>query len=178
MPGNDIVSDWFDQYGDDIYHFLLYRVGPKDAEDLVQEVFLKAFKAADKFQYQSSPRTWLYSVARNVANDEFRKRKSRKRADLLSFDGTLDIPSTDTPESIFYGNEEAQRISRAIQSLKSNYQEVLILRGIKELSIKETAEILSWSESKVRSTQTRARRALIQQLGGWESDGEEFSEYR
>ncbi|MBB2482931.1 RNA polymerase sigma factor [Bacillus sp. APMAM] len=66
MDSKKIISDWFHQYSDDIYQFFLYRIRPSDVEDLVQEVFIRAIKGLQSFQGNSSPKTWLFSIARNV----------------------------------------------------------------------------------------------------------------
>ncbi|MFD2044228.1 RNA polymerase sigma factor [Ornithinibacillus salinisoli] len=164
MSHNETISDWFEKYGNDIYHFLIYKVGPTDAEDLLQEVFIKALKGFKRFKRNSSPKTWLFSIARNVAIDEARKRKSRKWSNTVPLDKTYE-PSTDlSPEAILDFNEDTQEIYQCIQKLKANYQDVLILRGIKELSIQESAKILKWSENKVKTTHYRAKIALNEEL--------------
>ncbi|MFC0476288.1 RNA polymerase sigma factor [Robertmurraya beringensis] len=69
------ISEWFYLYNKDIYYFLVYYIGSSDVEDLVQEVFIRAIKGYDTFQQKSSPKTWLFSIARHVGMDEMRKRK-------------------------------------------------------------------------------------------------------
>lgn len=146
---HETISDWFESYGNDIYHFLIYRVGPYEAEDLLQEVFIKALKGFDSYKENATPKTWLFSIARNLAIDESRKKKAKKWAPTVPLDG-VNEPSTDlSPETIMDLNEDTKAIYRCIHQLKSSYQDVIILRGIKELSVQETAEILRWSESKV-----------------------------
>jgi RNA polymerase sigma-70 factor, ECF subfamily len=161
---NEIISDWFERYGNDIYHFLIYRVGPRDAEDLLQEVFIKALKGYNGFKENSTPKTWLFSIARNLAIDESRKKKTQKWVDTVPLDISNE-PKTDTsPETILDLNENTKAIYKCIQLLKTTYQDVIILRGIKELSVQETASILNWSESKVKSTHYRAKLALHEEL--------------
>ncbi|MFS0674738.1 RNA polymerase sigma factor [Ornithinibacillus sp. 179-J 7C1 HS] len=164
MSHNEIISDWFERFGNDIYHFLIYRVGPTEAEDLLQEVFIKALKGFNSFKENATPKTWLFSIARNLAIDESRKKKSKKYAETIPLDHAKE-PKTDTsPETILDLNENTQAIFDCIQLLKPNYQDVIILRGIKELSVQETAKILKWSESKVKSTHHRAKIALHEEL--------------
>jgi RNA polymerase sigma-70 factor (ECF subfamily) len=76
-----------------------------------------------------------------------------------------------TPEELLDVQEEQQALYRAIQQLKPTYREVLILRGIKGLSAKETAEILNWSENKVNVTLHRAMKAVKDKL---ELEGKEL----
>lgn len=155
---SSIISEWFYLYNKDIYHFLVYYIGSSDVEDLVQEVFIRAIKGIDSFQEKSSPKTWLLSIARNVGIDEIRRRKrlSVKKATWFQ-DEQKD---TETPEDILQLNENNKLLYQAIQSLKTNYRDVVILRGIKELSVSETASILNWNENKVRTTYHRALKSL------------------
>ncbi|MCM3600983.1 RNA polymerase sigma factor [Robertmurraya korlensis] len=152
------ISEWFYLYNKDIYHFLIYYIGSSDVEDLVQEVFIRAIKGFDTYQQKSSPKTWLFSIARHVGMDEMRKRKRvRMKQKLLFWEEHTEMK---TPENILHLNENNRILYQAIQSLKANYRDVIILRGIKELSVSETASILHWNENKVRITYHRALKAL------------------
>jgi len=166
VNSKQIISDWFHQYSDDIYQFFLYRIRPNDVEDMVQEVFIRAIKGLDSFQGNSSPKTWLFSIARNVAIDEIRKRKRNKWKELLSNEINKEPMDTHTPDFFLQLNEENKQLYQSIQALKDNYRDVLILRGINELTTEEAAAILNWSDNKVRSTYHRAKKALQKQLGG------------
>ncbi|MGV3464784.1 MAG: RNA polymerase sigma factor [Heyndrickxia sp.] len=166
MNSKQIISDWFHQYSDDIYQFFLYRIRSNDVEDLVQEVFIRAIKGLESFQGSASPKTWLFSIARNVAIDEIRKRKRNKWKELLSNEINKEPMDTHTPDFFLQLNEENKQLYQSIQALKDNYRDVLILRGINELTTEEAAAILNWSDNKVRSTYHRAKKALQNQLGG------------
>ncbi|SFA97514.1 MULTISPECIES: RNA polymerase sigma factor [unclassified Bacillus (in: firmicutes)] len=157
MISNEI-SEWFYLYNKDIYHYLVYYIGSSDVEDLVQEVFIRAIKGFDTYQKKSSPKTWLFSIARNVGIDEIRKRKRLRMKQMIWFrDEQTD---KETPEKILQLNENNRLLYQAIQSLKANYRDVIILRGIKEFSVSETASILNWNENKVRITYHRALKTL------------------
>ncbi|CAG9621743.1 RNA polymerase sigma factor [Sutcliffiella rhizosphaerae] len=166
MSNKEVISKWFYEYSDDIFQFLFYRLGTEkhDVEDLIQEVFIKALKGFSTFKGNSSPKTWLYSIARNVAIDALRKKKRERWFFLLETDKARSEVAS--PESIYFLTEDQKEFMCAIRSLKQSYQEVLVMRGIKELSVQETAEILGWSEKKVGSTLYRAKLALHQKLGG------------
>lgn len=166
MDSKQIISDWFHQYSDDIYQFFLYRIRSNDVEDMVQEVFIRAIKGLESFQGSASPKTWLFSIARNVAIDEIRKRKRNKWKELLSNEINKEPMDTHTPDFFLQLNEENKQLYQSIQALKDNYRDVLILRGINELTAEEAAAILNWSDNKVRSTYHRAKKALQNQLGG------------
>ena len=159
------ISEWFYLYNKDIYHFLVYYIGSSDVEDLVQEVFIRAIKGYDTYQKKSSPKTWLFSIARNVGIDEIRKRKRRR---VQPMTGLWDVQAdVATPEKILQLNENNRLLYQAIQGLKANYRDVIFLRGIKELTVSETASILNWNENKVRITYHRALKALQKNIGGF-----------
>jgi RNA polymerase sigma-70 factor (ECF subfamily) len=159
------IAEWFYLYNKDIYHFLVYYIGSSDVEDLVQEVFIRAIKGFNTYQKKSSPKTWLFSIARHVGIDEIRKRKRlRIKERILVWDEQTDKA---TPEKILQLNENNSLLYQAIQSLKANYRDVIILRGIKELSVTETASILNWNENKVRITYHRALKTLQKSKGGF-----------
>ncbi len=166
MPSNEKISEWFYLHNKDIYHFFIYYIGSNDVEDLVQEVFVRAIKGFDTYEEKSSPKTWLFSIARNVAIDEIRRRKRAKlKTALFLQTETEEIIQGENPETVLELNERQKELCRAIQSLKSNYRDVIVLRGIKDLSIQETATILTWSENKVRITYHRALKALQKERG-------------
>ncbi|MGG3622084.1 RNA polymerase sigma factor [Bacillus gobiensis] len=164
MESKKVISDWFYQYSNDIFHFFIYRMGTLDVEDLVQEVFIKAIKGIDSFKGTSSPKTWLYSIARNVAVDELRKKKRNKWKEFLSLNDKHESATKETPETILQLNEENKRLFQAIQSLHETYRDILIIRGIKGLTTEEAAEILKWSKKKVHTTYHRAKIALQKEL--------------
>ncbi|MFS0861936.1 RNA polymerase sigma factor [Fredinandcohnia sp. 179-A 10B2 NHS] len=156
---SDKVTEWFYQYSKDIYHFLVYYVGSGDIEDLVQEVFIRAIKGIETYESKSSVKTWLFSIARHVGIDEIRKRKRTRIKNLISFTGYGTNEET-IPDIMLEMNENNRNLYHAINSLKSNYRDVIILRAIKEMTVSETAVILNWNENKVRITYHRALKAL------------------
>jgi RNA polymerase sigma-70 factor, ECF subfamily len=162
MSKQEKISEWFYQYSDDVFHYLVYRTGKSDVEDMVQEVFVRAIKGVGSFKGDASPKTWLFSIARNLAIDEM---KSNNWKRMIMFQAFHEPQIHVTPETLYQESEETQTLYNAIQTLKSNYRDVIILRGIKEFTVDETAEVLNWSPGKVRSTYHRAKAALSKQLG-------------
>ena len=70
-------DDWLDQYGDALFRFALARVNTREiAEDLVQEVFISAVQAKERFEGKSSEKTWLFSILKHKIIDHFRRNKS------------------------------------------------------------------------------------------------------
>ncbi|RLQ96265.1 RNA polymerase sigma factor [Falsibacillus albus] len=167
MTKNELITEWFNRYSDDIYHYFIYRMGTMDVDDYVQDVFVRAMKGLDKFQDLSSPKTWLYRIAMNLAIDEDRKkRRNSWRQKALQMNASLEGNHFQRPEQYFDLRENNVELYNAILSLKSSYRDVVILRGINELSVTESAIALDWKESKVRSTYHRAKLALQKKLGG------------
>lgn len=158
------ITEWFHEYSNDILNFLIYYTGRVDVEDMAQEVFIKALRKFDTFHELSSPKTWLFSIARNIAIDTMRKQKKEKEKQqkLMNYQPQRYHIS---PEDMYKLNETNKDIYQKILSLKQNYRDVLILKGIKELTNKETAAILRWSENKVSVTYSRALKALAKQIG-------------
>lgn len=153
------IEQWFYEYEKDITKYLVYYTGSKDVEDLVQETFLKAYQSVETFRYDSNPKTWLISIARNTAADFYRKRvswQSLKEKLLRQNDKKLSILTDD----ILIKKAEFAQLYIAINQLKINYRDVVLLRGIAELSSGETAEVLGWTENKVNVTFFRAIKKL------------------
>ncbi len=157
----ELITDWFDAYADDVYRFIIYYTSTSDVEDLVQEVFIKAIDRYDSFKGDASPKTWLISIARNLAIDEARKNKRKDWRKLIkTYEHKIDI----SPEDKHIVNERKLELHQAISKLKQDYRDVVILRGIEELSVTETAKILKWTDSKVRVTFHRALKTLKLQV--------------
>ncbi|WP_079508180.1 RNA polymerase sigma factor [Mesobacillus jeotgali] len=152
----------YEEYSDKVYGYLLLLTGKKEvAEDLTQETFLRVYKNIHQFNGDSQIFTWLVKIARNVAIDHLRR---GRRLRFFSLDRYAIQSSQPSPVEIIVKGEKTSLLYKAIKALKLNYQEVLILRKIKEFSIKETALILGWSESKVKITTSRAMAALKKEL--------------
>ncbi|MFC4559601.1 RNA polymerase sigma factor [Virgibacillus kekensis] len=165
MTNSEMITDWFRKYSDDVFNFLIYYTGQRDVEDIVQEVFIKALRKVDTFNDQSSPKTWLFSIARNLAVDEIRK-QTREKEKVVRMKVMMDRKPLETPEQVYQLSETNKEIYRGIGYLKRSYQEVLILRGIQELTVNETAQVLKWNKNRVKVTYHRALKALEKKLGG------------
>lgn len=159
MDAGRQVELWFHEYEKDITNYLVYYTGSKDVEDLVQETFLKAFQSFVSFKFESNPKTWLISIARNAAIDFSRKRSvwHNLKDKLLRQTSGKELPIT---EEIIIQKEESARLLEAINALKKNYRDVILLRGIVDLSSEETAQVLRWTDNKVNVTFHRALKKL------------------
>lgn len=148
------LAEWFDKYGESVFTYILLMVRDyHQAEDLTQETFLKAHRHQHQFKQKSSVKTWLFTIAHNVTRDHMRKKHPLQHC--LGFT-MQEIDSKPIPEQMILMNFQNEQLYRAIQQLKPSYRNVIILRKLKEFSTKETAQILNWSESKVKMTLKRA----------------------
>jgi len=133
-----------------------------DAEDLLQEVFIKAYRNLNTFQGHSTFRTWLYQIALNTCRNELRRRK--RRPSLID-DNVHDLDLIDTtassPED---GLEESENIAEALMKLRSEEREILILRDIEEMSYASIAETLGIQLSAAKMRVQRARISLASAL--------------
>ncbi|MBP2242025.1 RNA polymerase sigma-70 factor (ECF subfamily) [Cytobacillus eiseniae] len=162
--GLDIES-LYREFHKDVYHFSFYFSSNKqDAEDITQETFIKAIRNQHTLRDQARAKYWLLSIARHTAIDHLRKKKLRS-----TFPALIEkISSQDRKDSLdayLLEKEHWQDIQDALLKIKPHYRGVLILRGIQEMTIKETAEILTCSELKVRVDFHRAVKVLKKELG-------------
>ena len=143
----------------------------EDAEDVLQDAFLKAYTHLDNFKGDSKFYTWIVRIAVNEALMRLRKRKTDRSVPL---DEPVELGEEtvareiavwdDNPEQQ-YSQEEWRRIlDEAVESLKPDFRTVFVLRDIEELSTEETAETLGISVPAVKSRLLRARLALRERL--------------
>lgn len=166
------------------YSAMIYRLGLKmlgddqDAEDVLQETFLKAFRGLKKFDGRSSLSTWLYRIAANEALMLLRKAKRP----TLSIDEPVEGEDGEQeplqivdwcclPEAELMSAEVRSRLDAAIQALPEGMRLVVVLRDLQGLSTAQTGEILGLSETAVKTRLSRARLHLRQSLSGY------FAEY-
>jgi RNA polymerase sigma-70 factor (ECF subfamily) len=143
----------------------------EDAEDVLQETFLKAYSHLDSFHGDSKFYTWIVRIAVNEALMKLRKRRSDKSVPLDEpIDTGEDVVAREiavwdeNPEDTYSREELGRILDEAVQSLKPAYRTVFILRDIEEMSIEETAEALNLSISAVKSRLLRARLQLREKL--------------
>ncbi|GAA0336564.1 hypothetical protein GCM10008967_28660 [Bacillus carboniphilus] len=148
-------------FSDKVHHYILLMVGNEVlAEDLTHDVFIKVQRALGDFRGDSSYYSWIITIARNVVYDHWRRKKI---VQFISFTSDREVDAN-TPEIILEKNEEILELYKIIKKLKVQYQEVIILRKIQELSISATAEALGCSTSRVKTITFRAMNALRAEL--------------
>ncbi|MFA6450642.1 MAG: sigma-70 family RNA polymerase sigma factor [bacterium] len=136
-----------------------------DAEDVAQEVFLKAYKALPGFKADSNISTWLYRIAMNAASDHIRKngRNARLREPLYAADLELlghASGAYENPESFYFKKELSETIQKELSKLPAKYRKVIVLKEIEGYSYKDIGKILGVSIGTVESRLYRAREML------------------
>ena len=159
------------------YYDVIYRLGlkmlnnPQDAEDILQETFIKAYKHLEGFDGRSSLSTWLYRIATNEALMLLRRRKHIE----VSIDEPYQTYGQDPepidivdfcclPEGELLSTEARVHLDQAVEQLPPKMRVVFVLRDIEGLSTRETAEVLDLSETAVKTRLSRARLRLRQSL--------------
>ena len=168
-------AELVEQNSNNIYRLGLKMTGnPQDAEDVLQETFIKAYNHLDRFEGRSKISTWLYRIAVNEALMLLRKRKDGHTSidqGLQTDDGTI-LPKQIIdwcclPEKELMRDEVRDHIEQAVEKLSDANRAAFLLRDVEGLSTHETAEVLDISESAVKVRLMRARMQLREDLTGF-----------
>jgi RNA polymerase sigma-70 factor (ECF subfamily) len=165
-------SELVNRYSRKIYRLAKHITqNDTDAEDVLQETFMKSFEHLGDFHGQSKFYTWIVRIAVNESLMKLRKRKSDRTVPL---DEPLDTGEDtvvreiavwdENPEQQYSREEMAKILDEAVESLKPTFRTVFVLRDIEELSTEETAETLGISVPAVKSRLLRARLQLRERL--------------
>lgn len=157
----------YEKYHQDVFAFLIYMTRERAlAEDLMHEVYVRVLRAYKGFKGDSTEKTWLFSIAKNVAIDHFRKQSTRRKhqADYFDWDKSELVSKNPLPSDFLVQNEQMKELLQALETCTVDQKLVIHMRYLQDLSIIETAEILDWTESKVKTTQHRAIKALQKKL--------------
>lgn len=150
-----------------------------EAEDLVQETYVRALDAMGRLRENSNIKGWLFTILRNLWFNELRKRRTAPH--IVEIDGeenAADGLAGDFKDSheIFVSNEDAERVQSAIAKLPLEFREIILLREFEELSYQEIAKVLVCPVGTVMSRLGRARAKLRSVLTGTESSPRRFGE--
>jgi RNA polymerase sigma factor (sigma-70 family) len=156
----DKLGILFERYKTRLYRYFYLNTGDQDAsEDLVQNVFMRIIRFRDRFEAAGEFRSWMFSIAYHAKIDHFRKgKRTQRHEELRETDAVLER----TAEHDMIDSENVSRLESALQRLRDDYREVLILARYEELKYREIAEMLGCSEGAVK---VRIHRAL-QELKG------------
>ena len=167
-----LIEELYDEFHKDVYHFSLYFTNNKEeAEDITQDTFIKVIKNLYQLKDMSKRKTWILSIARNTAVDLKRKQKLLNFFPQILLRNQQHSFQDESNDKRLMNKEDWSIIQEALLHLKPHYRTIVILRALKELSVKETAEILGCSEAKVSVDFHRAVNKLRKELHvqeGWD----------
>lgn len=164
-------AELVEMYQDKLYH-MAYRMlyNRQEAEDVVQEVFLRVYRNLERYDDTMKFSTWIYRIATNLCIDRLRKRKAVYSLDAESsehegLDGYAMIPSDNrTPESELLLSDTQRIIHQAIETLPAKYKSVMVLRYLEELSLQEIGDVLGMPVTTVKTRVHRGREFLRKKL--------------
>lgn len=167
-----------DAYSGPIYRLVLKMLNDQqDAEEVLQETFIKAFQHIGSFEGRSSLSTWLHRIAVNEALMLIRRRHPESissDAETETDDGEMQslqiVDWHELPEDEFLTKEMQGVLDRAIQRLPDTLRVVFLLRDVEDMSVKETAETLNLSDTAVKTRLLRARLRLRDYLSTYFKD--------
>lgn len=149
------------------HHTTVWRVcynfmgNNEDAEDLAQEVFLKAYRNLAKFEGRSSFKTWIYRIAINTSQNELRRRSRRPQISATPLETAAEfIPSQENVEEQTLQRTRYEVLLQAFQNLRPEETQVLLLKDLEGRPYAEIAEMLDISLSAAKMRVQRARTAL------------------
>ncbi len=165
----DAFDDIVRRYQDRLFNFCLrYTGNPADAEEIVQETFLKAYRALKRFRGDSKFSTWLFQISKNLCINRFHRKRRRMENRHVSIQETNDdqspvyqLESDDpSPQDNVLQNELNEQLAQAISELDSHYRAALVLRDVEGLDYSEISSILKVPVGTVKSRIHRGRTEL------------------
>lgn len=175
---NDAFGQLVERHEVNVYGLCLKMLkNPEDAEDCLQEVFVKAYKALPNFREEARFSTWVYRIATNAALMRIRK----KKLDTVSLDQDVELGETSVPREVadwttnpsssIMNDELSTVLTTHINELPANNRIVFVLRDVHGLSTEETAGVLGLTVPAVKSRLHRARLFLRERLSEYYARG-------
>lgn len=165
-------SELYSTFHPRILRYLVRLIGPDEAEDLAQEVFIRIGRSLDEFREESQLSTWIYRIATNAAIDRMRSAEYRAALRTTSFEGPCEGGTTaivlESPEDSIEHQAIRKEMSGCVQGLLNQlpecYRTVLILGDMEDLKDREIAEVLDITVEAAKIRLHRARVKLKQSL--------------
>ena len=170
MNGNvNAFENLVRKYEKMLYNLALSKIGSREnAEDLVQECFLRAYKMLRSYRVDAAFSTWIYRICQNLIYDFYRTNKNKRSAEVSLYiqnDGEelkerSIADSSGEPSEIILREEKIEKIRELIRSLPDDLRDIIIMRDINNLSYNEIADSLEIEIGTVKSRISRAREKL------------------
>lgn len=170
MPGEfdphnqvGLLELWMEQYGTDVTNFAFsYVKNYHQAQDIAQDVFLRAFLKSDSFRGESTVKTWLLSITANRCRDFLRSWHARH--EVYELEDEIPRAGPDNTERAVLERLEQDKVWKVVFDLPLKYREVLVLFYFRDLSTKEISETLGVSDEAVRTRLHRGRLLVKERL--------------
>ncbi|MET3292962.1 UNVERIFIED_CONTAM: RNA polymerase sigma-70 factor (ECF subfamily) [Brevibacillus sp. OAP136] len=154
-----VLEQLMHEYGDKIIQLVYLIVKDRTmAEDITQEVFLKAFRDLHAFRGESSMKTWLYRIAINESKKYLRSWSFRQIFSTFKKDDMPEEPEHEHVEATVIGNMTKVEMAERVMALSPQYRQVIVLHYYEDLTVKEIAHVLDITEELVRTKLHRARK--------------------
>ncbi len=152
----------YDEFADRIFGFIRIKIRDQAAEDVLQEVFIKAWRGLKTLDLEElNFSAWLYKIASNAINDYFRK--YYRTPELVDIEG-LPLYSDQSIQNDYSKQENIELIKKSFDYLPFQYKQILELRFIQDFTVDEVAEILGKTNLAVRLVQHRALKRLREEI--------------
>lgn len=155
-------------YGDDVWRYAYALTKDyEQSKDIAQEVFIRVHHKLSTFRGQSSFKTWLFTITRNIAINEMKSSYFRR---ILLFANVRDTRPVQSAEVEYIGNQAAVEIREIIMGLSRKLREVLILNMEHDMTVREIAKLIHISEGTVKSRLSRARKEVEKRWGDLDNE--------
>lgn len=146
-----------------VYRYVYFKVGdPQASEDLVSEVFIRVLEALKRgMAWRTTPEAWIFGIARNVVADHYRQQSRRTE---VALDESLATPTEHDLVGRLLSIEQHEALAQAIALLTEEQRDVILMRFMEGLSIRDVAEALNKTSGAVKGLQHRALRALSEAM--------------
>lgn len=152
-------------YQNRVFGFVCHYLGDhQEAEDVVQETFVQAFRKLASFRRASSFHTWIYRIAFNLSATRRKRRSRQNSVDLQSSQANRVLDRAESPEQQLTRQERAVQVQAALAEMSEEYRTILVLREMNDCDYDAIAEILAIPVGTVRSRLHRARLELRERL--------------
>jgi RNA polymerase sigma-70 factor, ECF subfamily len=151
------------RHAETVHRWMLRAVGEEDAEDMTQDVFLKAYRGLPRFRNEAPPRAWLASIADNAVKNRYRSRSRFRRifAGTPNADAEHNVPAASSdPEGDARAGESRRLVTEALKRLPPEFRMAVVLRDIEEWTYEEIAVSLGLPSGTVKSRIARGRAQL------------------
>ncbi len=153
-------GELYDIFFPHIHKYVYYKIGSDHADDLTGTIFMKSWLKLKKYRKTSYPfSAWLFRVAHNSVIDHYRTHRT-----FFELEEKIAEDDSRNPQHLMEKTLNKERVHRALHHLGKNYQEVLVLKFLNEMSNREVADIMKTNESNVRTLQFRALKKMREVL--------------